>query len=146
MNEVDKLKPIWGELIQAYHFYDQKPNNRILNFKGSYTTFDILQAAFANNIIKPYVNDVFNITTTGGTDSRGTPIRAGDNIVLISYEDKDDPHTYTWSILGSSNILEAESLSTRNKIDLICRFIQDFSGNTQIAENLWYDLLKAMDA
>ena len=52
-----------------------------LHYKGTYATFSALTTAVSSGTITPATGDVYNITNAGGTDSHGTEIKAGDNVI-----------------------------------------------------------------
>ena len=52
-----------------------------LHYKGTYATFSALTTAVSSGTITPAIGDVYNITNAGGTDSHGTEIKAGDNVI-----------------------------------------------------------------
>ena len=52
-----------------------------LHYKGTYATFSALTTAVSSGTITPITGDVYNITNAGGTDSHGTVIKAGDNVI-----------------------------------------------------------------
>ena len=52
-----------------------------LHYKGTYATFSALTTAVSSGTITPTTGDVYNITNAGGTDSHGTEIKAGDNVI-----------------------------------------------------------------
>lgn len=52
-----------------------------LHYKGTYATFSALTTAVSSGTITPSIGDVYNITNAGGTDSHGTEIKAGDNVI-----------------------------------------------------------------
>lgn len=82
-----------------------------LHYKGTYTTFAELTAAVAAGTITPADGDVYNITTAGGTDSRGTSIKAGDNVAAYNVDTSTSPVTCSWDVLGGTTDLSAYLLS-----------------------------------
>lgn len=52
-----------------------------LHYKGTYASFSALTSAVSSGTITPATGDVYNITNAGGTDSHGTEIKAGDNVI-----------------------------------------------------------------
>ena len=52
-----------------------------LHYKGTYATFSALTTAVSSGTITPSIGDVYNITNAGDTDSHGTEIKAGDNVI-----------------------------------------------------------------
>lgn len=77
-----------------------------LHYKGSYETFAALTAA----VTAPAIGDVYNIATAGGTDSKGTAIKAGDNVA--AYYDSGVA-TPKWDILGGTTDLSAYYTKTQ---------------------------------
>ena len=78
-----------------------------LHYKGTYETFTALTAAVASGAITPKDGDVYNITTAGGTDSRGTPIKAGDNVAAYNVSTSGSTTTCSWDVLGGTVDLSA---------------------------------------
>ena len=67
-----------------------------LHYMGTYNSFSALVAA----VTTPLAGDVYNITTAGGSDSKGTPIKAGDNVAAY-YEGSN----LRWDVLGGTTDL-----------------------------------------
>lgn len=78
-----------------------------LHYKGTYATFANLTAAVAAGTIHPVDGDVYNITNAGGTDSSGTPIKAGDNVAAFGCSESGGITTCSWDVLGGTVDLSA---------------------------------------
>lgn len=78
-----------------------------LHYKGTYTTFAELVADVADGTINPIDGDVYNITTAGGTDSSGIPIKAGDNVAAHNCTTSGGITTCNWDVLGGMVDLSA---------------------------------------
>ena len=78
-----------------------------LHYKGTQATFAALTAAVAAGTITPKDGDVWNITTAGGTDSKGTAIKAGDNVAAYGVDTTTSPVTCNWDVLGGTVDLSA---------------------------------------
>lgn len=57
----------------------------VYKFKGSYNTLAELNAAVADESITPEIGFVYNISQAGGTDTKGTSIKAGDNVACTKF-------------------------------------------------------------
>lgn len=57
----------------------------VYKFKGSYNTLAELNAAVADGSITPEIGFVYNISQAGGNDTKGTPIKAGDNVACTKF-------------------------------------------------------------
>jgi len=86
-----------------------------LHYKGTYETFAALQAAVADSSLTPAVGDVYNITNAGGTDSNGTKIKAGDNVICASYDAGSGSPTATWDV--SSGTVDLSNYYSKSEID-----------------------------
>ena len=78
------------------------------HYKGTYATLAALNAALADSTITSVaIGDVYNITTAGGTDANGTPIKAGDNVVARKVTGEAAPYTVEWDVLSGTVDLSA---------------------------------------
>ena len=86
-----------------------------LHYKGTYESFAALEAAVADGSVTPVVGDVYNITNSGGVDSHGTEIKAGDNVICSSFDPGDGTPTATWDV--SSGTIDLSNYYDKGTID-----------------------------
>ena len=79
------------------------------HYKGTYATYQ----ALLDGDIDPDTGDVYNITTAGGTDSKGTAVKAGDNVAAVVTTSGDPAvKTVEWDVLGGTTDLSAYATNT----------------------------------
>lgn len=109
-NKADKATTLAGYgITDAYT--KEEVNGMIggaFHYKGTYATLAALNAALADSTISfVAIGDVYNITTAGGTDANGTPIKAGDNVVARKVTGDAAPYTVEWDVLSGTVDLSA---------------------------------------
>ena len=78
-------------------------NDNVFNYKRTYSTLDALNAALADGTITTIsIGDIYSITNAGGTDASGTPIKAGDNVVVRQVIGDSAPYIVEWDVISYS--------------------------------------------
>ena len=114
LNAVTKGIASNNSFIDAKYATKTALNNAVaatFRYKGTVQNF----AALAE-IVNPQVGDVYNITEAGGTDGKGTAIKAGDNVARTD-DNKWDVLAGTTDLSGYVQTETGKALSTNDFTD-----------------------------